>query len=222
MDSQPHSNKQIILFALVAVVLILLSLFIAMMTVNSGEGENSEKEQVSQNNNDSVNKKQNGTNLQNVKPEDKKVIDGWKEYKSAEFSINYPPDWQLTELNLTGGVKGIGLKPIANIGNSSNIILTVSINDPAVQKLNQSEDAYMNMGFKRSTLTINNTKATKLFGTIPPKTGGSISPQQKYIYTGYVTVNHLGNSFLFDYSYVNTDVNKNVEDTITKIIASFN
>jgi hypothetical protein len=144
----------------------------------------------------------------------------WQTYKNFQFSINYPAEWRITELNLTGGIKGIEIKPVTGLGNIEKAIISISVNDPAVQSIKKNEPMYISLGFKQSNITVNNVSVPKLSGVLGSKTA-SISANIKSIHTGYVVLDDQSNKYLFDYSYLSSGSNLVLEDTIDKIIASF-
>lgn len=212
-----HSNKKIILLAIGAIGLTFLFLIIAIISVNSSTNNIPESDPSHVVSDPSAKDQKQGTGSL---PLDSSESDGWKTYQNSAYSIRYPSDWQHSELSLTGGIKGISLKPVAKLINSSDVILTVTVNDPSVQRIKQSEQTYTKLGFKPSSININNTIASKLSGTIPPRTA-SMSAEARVINTGYIILNSSGNSYLFDYSYVNSNSDGVLEDTLEKIISSF-
>ncbi len=217
-DVPPHSNKKIILLAIGAIGLTFLFLVIAIFAVNSSTNSNTTAPSEEAVDNSAGEQPVNADG--ELVPSSTKVQDGFEVYKNADYSINYPSDWQLDELNLTEGIRGISLKPAVDLGSSSNAVLTVTVSDPAVQKIKQSEQTYTKLGFKSSSVNINNVRASKLYGTLPPKTASS-SAQTKFIQTGYIFLGDGGNNYFFDYSYVNLNIDTGLENTMDKIISSF-
>ncbi len=218
-DIPPHSNKKVILLAVGAVGLILIFLFITIFAVNSTVNDNVSNQPQAISENPTAEEQPANPNGE-TEPSVSVAPDGWKIYQNSAYSILYPSGWTPSELNLSGGVKGISLKPVASLINSSDAILTVTVNDPSAQKIRQSEQMYIKLGFKPSSININNTIASKLSGTIPAKTTSSIAGS-KVVYTGYIILDNSGSSYLFDYSYVNSNNDAELENTMDKIISSF-
>lgn len=140
-------------------------------------------------------------------------------FSNSFFSINYPLDWEATELTLVGGESGVAIKPKSNQG-SSNAIITISTKAKSSADSIQKQQFYSRLGFKNSSITVDGTNAVKMSGTLPPKTASS-SASTKFIQTSYISLEKGDQNYIFDYSYVNPNIDIQLENIFSKIIASF-
>lgn len=166
-------------------------------------------------------------NQQNVEnsgqplPSTSKPVDNWKTYQNANYIINYPPDWTIQELNLTGGTRGVNIKPVADLGNISNINFTVSVDTSSVvDKFKQKQEMYAQMGFKSSSILLDNTAATRLSGTIPQRSV-KVPATAKILQTSYIYLAKGNNGYFLDYSYLSVNSDIQLENIFNKMLTSF-
>jgi hypothetical protein len=135
-------------------------------------------------------------------------------YTDEKFSMAYPQTWIIKQTRETEG-KTVVFKP-PTIGEKEylpSIMVTIRENKTHPW-LTESEDYYRkSLGFQESTITLDGSRATKLFGTFPSK----MSPSQSI----HIFLTRNNYSYLIKYQYAGKKYNVDSEKLFTSMVANF-
>lgn len=209
-EAPPHSNKKVILFSLVAVGAIFVLIIISVLSISSGEKTSENNTQVltptdTQPKSSTDSAKQDGEATPTP-------LDGWKTYKNSQFSFNYPPAWIVKALSFPNGEIGTSIQPVEISASEPSVLIVGTKSDPNITV--QKQKIYIDMGFKKSNLIIDNLQAVRLAGSIK-SASSSAGVQANHI---YFTKDQT--DYLLKYSYASSGVNQVLESLFGKIIES--
>lgn len=211
----PHSNKKVILYALAAAGATILLLVVSALSLGSGEKDTPQNTQVPQSNNT-----ESSEGVDPVKTEagaiDPTPADGWKVHKGPDYSINYPPDWKIQILSFPNGDVGTSIQSVELLPSEPSVLIVSTNSEPRVTQ--QKQNVYIDLGFKKSTVVIDNIQAVKLTGSIKSASASASTPA--------VTATHIyltkgQTEYLLKYSYMGRGVDQTLESLFEKMISSF-
>ena len=135
-------------------------------------------------------------------------------YTDEKFSMAYPETWIIKQTRETEG-KTVVFKP-PTIGEKEylpSIMVTIRENKTHPWLI-ESEDYYReSLGFQESTITLDGSRATKLFGTFPSK----MNPSQSI----HIFLTRNNYSYLIKYQYAGKKYNVDSEKLFTSMVANF-
>lgn len=206
-----HSNKKVILLSLAAVGATIVLILISVLSISSGEKTSENNTQVLKPT-DTQPKSSTGSAKQEAEAAPT-PIDGWKTYKNSQYSFNYPPEWIVKTLSFPNGDLGTSIQPLEISATEPSVLIVGSQATPTVTA--QKQKIYMDMGFKKSNLLIDNLQAVRLAGSIK-SASSSAGVQANHI---YFTKGQT--EYLLKYSYASSGINQALESLFGKIIESF-
>jgi hypothetical protein len=214
----PHSNKKVIFFAIGAISLVFLSLFLAYLTVGSSTNNTSKDIEGNTSQLPSDGTKSNDTEKrQTASSIDPTPVSGWKAYRSEKFIIHHPANWQVSELVLSGGKTGVGIKPLVNNSNA-NFVVSVEPRSSA-QKFKNTLENYKALGFTQTSVRVSNLTGTRISGSFSPKSA-SASANVNAIHTVYVVLDKGNETYAVDFSYSSPRIDNQLELTVKEMIDS--
>lgn len=212
----PAPNKKLFYGALAFLAVFIIFVIVAII---SSSVSNSQKRQQNAIKESTSNTEK--PNTQHLNPTQSAVMDtGWKTYKNELFSIEFPKDWKILEVKLQNGGVEIRTSPGANPNYANLIIIADSIS--SIPSIKEKQAAFVKQGFRSDIAIIDKQQASKLTGVL----GGSAktssqSANAKSLQMTHIYLDHGAYSYLFDYSYLNSGLNLELENTINKIISTF-
>ncbi len=212
---KPVPNKKVLIVFIAVVAIIIVFVVTAIISGASARKENSSQTQQIDNNSPS---KSSANPVQSLPSTQPNKLESWQIYQNAQYSISYPPEWQVRELSFSNGSTGQSIKPVANLTNVNFDITLESVS--SVQATRQKQQDYINLGFKSSSMLIDGVSTTKLTGSLPPKPKSGSAPVTT-LQSTYIFFERGDKGYFIDYSYTNSDIDLQLENTFGKIISSF-
>ncbi|HSW47980.1 MAG TPA: PsbP-related protein [Candidatus Saccharimonadales bacterium] len=215
-EKSPPNKKIVIgaaIFIAVVVVFVLITIISESMTTKNSVSQDLSKQPPKNPQQVIV-----GSPNQNSSPSNTPQTEKWTTYKNSQFSIDYPADWHTQELIFPNGDIGTTFQPSAqsDATPSFDIIRSKTSSQSAIS---QKQQGYINLGFDKSYISIDNLQATKLTGPIPSRSKTNSTPVKA------IQVNHIyfsrGDDYLLKYAYSNVGIDQSLEATFTQMISSF-
>ena len=214
MDGEaPHANKKVILLAAAAICLTLFFLFVTILLMNPSKNTVSTNNQTQ----NQITPGSSG-NAKSMQSAGRTAPNGWQIYKNDQFSIGYPQDWGVAQVDLNGGDKGISITPL-NVSSTRPAFVILMQDVSVTPTLKQKQKMYTTLGFAQSTTTVAGQRASVLRGTIPP-TNATSSAAVEVLQVRHVLFDKDGKSYLLKSTYVNAKPFQPLEDVFAKMIAS--
>jgi hypothetical protein len=214
-DVPPHSNKKVIFYALAAAGATILLLVISALSVGSGD-KNTPQNTLAPKSNET----ESSESVDPVKTEadaiDPTPADGWKVHKGPQYSINYPPDWKIQILSFPNGDLGTSIQPVELVPSEPSVLIVSTNSTPRVTQ--QKQNVYIDLGFKRSNVVIDNTQAVKLTGSIKSASASASTPA---VTAAHIYLTKGQTEYLLKYSYMGRGVDQTLESLFEKMISSF-
>ena len=205
-------NKKYVLLAFGVIAVIVLFVIITVITMTTAKKPVSPQTSTQPNKGKSDNPKQNS--LPSVSPG---VVDNWKTYQNAEYSINYPQDWQVEELRFPNGDTGTSFRPAVKVLNNPSM-LVINMKTASLSAIKE-EQYYLSMGFGKSNILIDNQSALQLKGTIPQVTSATVG--KSVIHVQHIYLKQAEGEYLLKYTYVGSAIDPILESTFNKMIVLF-
>lgn len=217
MDNQtPPPNKKLFYGAIAVVCVIIVFIFISILTNNPSKRTTPLTTTTTKNSND--------TNKQN--PDLSLPSQGTQAsvntYKNTLFSVNYPLDWKVQELQLANGGFSVRINPSISKDPQARSMIIIADSISSVPSIKQKQEAFLKQGFTSSTTLVDSLQANKITGIFPPvRKTATPSSAASALQINHVYLDRGNYSYLFDYSYISKGVNQQIESEFAKIISSF-
>ncbi len=215
MEEASVPNKKIIISALSGIGIVLIFVLIFFLNLNSSTPvDNSQAVQ-----NSPTTSLNNSNNSQNSFPTTNPgEEDSWVIYQNPKYSISYPKGWNIEEADLITGENGVKVRLPSDEISSPNLTI---IHASTGASLSRKHQGYMGLGFNSDTITVGNTRATRLRGTLPPGNIASSSATNIVYQVTHIFIEKGGENYLIEYTYPGRESNYKSESIFSKIVMSF-
>ena len=205
-------NKKVFFAAIAVLVIVILFALVSMASSVSRKPQNSVESSIQKN----VEKSE----VSGSSPVPSAIVQipaEWKTYQNSQFSMSYPPNWQIEELIFPNKETGTAFYPAVASAKSPSVLITGSIG--TVNSIQEKQQDYKSLGFKSSNTLVDNMPAIKLSGAVPERTladKGLDVTEATHIY-----VKKGDTDYLLKYMYTDKVINTELESLFGKMIASF-
>jgi len=223
VSSALSQNKKTLLI-LAGVGIVLIGTFLILVNISSSQQKSPSQSPSVSNPNNSYQNNSGNSNQQVLKPSNSPFADNLQTYKNSLYSVKYPKDWKAQEINVANGGSEVRIAPISSEDHSGANMIITSDSVTSVPSVKQKQQAFVGFGFKSDFINVASLQATRLKGIFPPADGNaseSAKSQGPALQLTHVFFDNGNYSYLFDYSYVSKGLDSQLEDTFSKMIASF-